>query len=322
MSPPYERYEPHVSQPPAPSWGHSAEAPQTVAPIAGQPSALAPRLPFFEAAIARARGAAGTYPIENGAIHFDQPLPSYAAPADPNHPDLSVGLLQSNTIRMAMDGNSSRQRRLSRSPSPVDAASYDQRYGFAPSNRWQSHEDEMQDHRNRLLDQGPIDSAQEGCNERWDEKKSSLGLDNVDDGDLALPPFLGISALPEAGHYDQTHEGLVPKNEYSPIEGDLAGSTTQHFGPAPTGRVGRRTHNAESGRRIRHTATLDENGFFAVDMPIPTRLAQFLPFKGVEEQKCTRFVSVLLRALLPKSRSSQAGILQSQPIQTTFQGRG
>jgi chitin synthase len=52
--------------------------------------------------------------------------------------------------------------------------------------------------------------------------------------------------------------------------------------------VGRREHNAAGHRRIKHTATLDEHGFFAVDMPIPTRLAQFLPFKGVEEQKSTR----------------------------------
>jgi chitin synthase len=54
--------------------------------------------------------------------------------------------------------------------------------------------------------------------------------------------------------------------------------------------VGRREHNAAGHRRIKHTATLDEHGFFAVDMPIPTRLAQFLPFKGVEEQKSTRYV--------------------------------
>jgi chitin synthase len=72
----------------------------------------------------------------------------------------------------------------------------------------------------------------------------------------------------------------------------MAASSTQHFGPAPSGRVGRREHNAAGHRRIKHTATLDEHGFFAVDMPIPTRLAQFLPFKGVEEQKSTRYVLI------------------------------
>jgi chitin synthase len=65
-------------------------------------------------------------------------------------------------------------------------------------------------------------------------------------------------------------------------------SATRHFGPAPAGRVDRRTHNAAGPRRIKQTAVLDENGYFAVEMPIPTRLAQFLPVKGVAEQKSTR----------------------------------
>ena len=52
----------------------------------------------------------------------------------------------------------------------------------------------------------------------------------------------------------------------------------------------RRTHNAAGHRRIKQTAKLDANGFFAIDMPIPTRLAHFLPMKGVEEQKTTRSV--------------------------------
>lgn len=70
---------------------------------------------------------------------------------------------------------------------------------------------------------------------------------------------------------------------------DITTSATQHFGPAPVGRVDRRTHNA---RRIKQTATLDDNGIFSVDMPIPTRLAQFLPVKGVEEQKTTRYTAI------------------------------
>lgn len=251
--------------------------------------APAPRLPFFEAAIARARATAGVHPIETPSSHLDQPLPSYAAPADPNHPDLSVGLLQSNTIRMAMDGGHSGQRGLSRSPSPMLVRGYDQRSGLLQTNAWQPHQDDIQDSRSRLLDEEDLGDAQDAnYNTRWDAKTTSLGLDGVDDGDLALPPFLGMSALPPSGQYSHPDNSDTPKKEYSSDDADLAASTTQHFGPAPMGRVGRRTHNAESGRRIRHTATLDENGFFAVDMPIPTRLAQFLPFKGVEEQKCTR----------------------------------
>lgn len=65
------------------------------------------------------------------------------------------------------------------------------------------------------------------------------------------------------------------------------GDDTQHFGPAPEGRVGRRTHNAIR-KRVKQRVTLDDSDMFSVEMPIPTRLAQFLPVKGVEEQKTTR----------------------------------
>lgn len=81
-----------------------------------------------------------------------------------------------------------------------------------------------------------------------------------------------------------TDDSQVPP--YGP-DGMLS-STTQHFGPAPKGRVDRRTHNAANPRRIKQSAVLDENGYFVVEMPIPTRLAQFLPVKGVDEQKSTR----------------------------------
>jgi chitin synthase len=291
MSPPYERYGPAASQQSVPTWPDSREMAGTrAAPVLQSEPASAPRLPFFEAAVARARGANVVYPPEIPANSLDQPLPSYAAPADPNHPDLSVGLLQSNTIRLAMDGGHVGQRGLSRSPSPVLDRDYNQGNGTPQFNRWRSQQDDSQDYRSRLLGGEDLDIAHGDYNGRWNEKVSPLGLHGVVDGDLALPPFIGVSALPPSAQFQPSDaEELTPKKEeYTLEEADLAASTTQHFGPAPMGRVGRRTHNAEGGRRIRHTATLDENGFFAVDMPIPTRLAQFLPFKGVEEQKCTR----------------------------------
>ena len=292
MSPPYERYGPSLSQQPLSRWANDQEAPEFRAPLV-QHSEPAPTLPFFEAAIARARGQNAVYPVEPLPLNMHQPLPSYAAPADPNHPDLAVGLLQSNTIRMAMDGGHLIQS-LSRSPSPVEGRDYLPGEGSVNADRWKGHQSDEQEYRNSLLGEGVLDVAHRGDHhDRWDGKTSSLELDGLDDGDLALPPFLGMHALPRSEKFHAGDQELTQKNEYSPGEADLAASTTQHFGPAPMGRVGRRTHNAEGGRRIRHTATLDENGFFAVDMPIPTRLAQFLPFKGVEEQKCTRCVLAL-----------------------------
>jgi len=102
------------------------------------------------------------------------------------------------------------------------------------------------------------------------------------DGDLSQVPFSmsGISSI----HNQYPAKSMADYHE----DPSAMVLTTQHFGPAPAHRVHRRTHNAAGHRRIKQTALLDENGFFAVDMPIPTRLAQFLPFKGVEEQKSTR----------------------------------
>ncbi|KIR31043.1 chitin synthase [Cryptococcus deuterogattii MMRL2647] len=107
--------------------------------------------------------------------------------------------------------------------------------------------------------------------------ESSMGFNDYD-GDLSVPPsFCG-----RPPSWEQV-DALDEKAEMS---------TTKHFGPAPTGRVGRRAHNAAGYRRIKQSATLDENGFFAIEMNIPTRLAQFLPIKGVEEQKTTRYTAI------------------------------
>lgn len=280
-APPYEPYTAHAHQEP-PRWSYQ---PPVVGARQADTAAQAPTLPYFEAAIARSRGFGGTVPEV-----ASQPLPSYAAPPDPNHPDLSVGLLQSNTIRYAMEHPRDGLLAGSRSPSPVREYFSTADNTIGPQNTLAADQP--------LLDSRVEDAAirqpgayghwrsQSPNNQIWDERLSTLGLLNVDEGDLSLPPFRGASN-------QTTHQSPLPgadsKSDLALDSSDLAASTTQHFGPAPTGRVGRRTHNAAGGRRIRHTATLDENGFFAVDMPIPTRLAQFLPFKGVEEQKCTRY---------------------------------
>ncbi|WWC70986.1 uncharacterized protein I206_104939 [Kwoniella pini CBS 10737] len=220
------------------------------------------RLPFFEAALARSRGQVVPEHTVHDALGYSQPLPSYLPPPDPNHPNLAIGFTQSNTVRFAASQNGRYERELSRSPSPGFDESFDQGYGryeYGGEN----------DVEKALLEKDDVVNHHPGQYEEtgWSEKFMLHAAG--DDGDISIAP--------------------LRKN---PAEADLAASSTQHFGPAPTGRVGRRTHNAAGHRRIKQSATLDENGFFAVDMPIPTRLAQFLPVKGVEEQKSTRYTAV------------------------------
>ena len=244
------------------------------------------RLPYFEAALARNRSNPSHYDHSMNAGQQQppiQPMPTYLPPSDPNHPALGVTMMPSSTVRFAMNDLGSR----SRSPSPQFDDSYDQSF---------RQQDILghQDVEKALLEHGGYSAVDTDGNEKeWNEKLSSLGLlNNGDEGDLALPPFLGsnfgsrdVPAIHVRGPTEATMNSM--SSDYAGgREMDLHGSSTQHFGPAPIGRVGRRTHNA---RRIKQAATLDENGFFAVDMPIPTRLAQFLPVKGVEEQKSTRY---------------------------------
>jgi chitin synthase len=73
--------------------------------------------------------------------------------------------------------------------------------------------------------------------------------------------------------------------ETVPLVEGQEGKDTQHFGPAPTQRIGRRGANA---RRVKQKVTLDDTGMFAVEMPIPTRLATHLPVNCVAEQRSTR----------------------------------
>ncbi|EIW67717.1 hypothetical protein TREMEDRAFT_11732, partial [Tremella mesenterica DSM 1558] len=232
------------------------------------------RLPFFEAALARSRdGHTNAQTWTTGPTTQTAPYqlaPSYLPPTDPNHPNLAVGLFQSSTVRFAASAPEETLRAGSRSPSPGMDESFEHTYHF------DDRDDLTGDVEKALLSSQANDHDQKGMDDKlWNEKLSTFGLlGNGQEGDLSLPPF--------TGHGD-SFEALQT------FEQDLAASSTQHFGPAPTGRVGRRTQNA---RRIKQTATLDENGFFAVDMPIPTRLAQFLPVKGVEEQKSTRYTAV------------------------------
>lgn len=226
--------------------------------LVAQPTPVSSRLPFFEAALARARGIQTPSLPEAPTPTYAQPLPSYLPPPDPNHPDLSVGLTQANTVRYAINPRS-QLKEGSRSPSPFmdDSFVYNDAahlYNVEPD----------------------VEKALLGSGLGYESEKrveSSMGF-NDNDGDLSVPQSFG---------------GRPPSWEPSGIldeKGEM--STTKHFGPAPAGRVGRRAHNAAGYRRIKQSATLDENGFFAIEMNIPTRLAQFLPIKGVEEQKTTR----------------------------------
>jgi chitin synthase len=164
-------------------------------------------------------------------------------------------------------------RGLSRSPSPTLDVSV--RNDYNPYDR-------DEDDEKALLGQERDDYDEKSSwVHSWDQKHHS------EDGDISQMPYHGrLSAMPSIHVQSPTTSTTAPSTQGN--EPHLLASSTQHFGPAPMGRVSRRTHNAAGHRRIKQKATLDENGFFAVDMPIPTRLAQFLPVKGVEEQKSTR----------------------------------
>jgi len=269
-----------------------------VAPSTGPFDLSTPtRLPFFEAAIARSRGE--TVP---DAPHFGfdspdhasfrQPLPVYLPPPDPNHPDLAVGFTQSSTVRFEDEHNGRFTRAKSRSPSPGYDQTFDVDHGDGHAYGAES------DVKKALLsdDESRVPGKQKwrhAVDEKsWSGQTSSFAfMGTVEECDLSLPPFVRSmspsSQLPLI-HVRGPAASTTDARSLSRVDGEMRGAETQHFGPAPSGRVGRRTHNAAGHRRIKQTATLDDNGFFAIDMPIPTRLAQFLPVKGVEEQKSTR----------------------------------
>lgn len=243
-----------------------------------------PRLPLFEAALARSRGGST---LDAHQQHLSaQPLPSYVSPPDPNHPDLSIGFSQSNTVRFAMNQETN-YRDVSRSPSPSVVDTYE-RHAYMDNDSQRLLADNLEPQQPAAPSQ--IEWNTHTGDQYWDEKAAYGMGTGIDEGDLSLPPFRGPDLQGPAIHIRGPTESTVMNDNGTFGSAGLPPSSTQHFGPAPSGRVGRREHNAAGHRRIKHTATLDEHGFFAVDMPIPTRLAQFLPFKGVEEQKSTRQV--------------------------------
>lgn len=70
----------------------------------------------------------------------------------------------------------------------------------------------------------------------------------------------------------------------SPVIGNGEETTeeeTQHFGPAPEGRLLRR-HKTKSKRRVKLM-----NGNLVVEAPVPTRLAALLPSRGERERMST-----------------------------------
>ena len=221
------------------------------------------RLPFFEAALARTRTDHRSHD------QTPQPLPAYLPAIDPNHPSLMVNVTQTNTPHFIANDNpySSFARGLSRSPSP------DVNHHYSRSSPiWDIEKASM------------IDASSNIEKLLWLRGHEHLEEEKYE---ADISQYSRASPFPTA----PAIHVQVPSDASSGTDlatGHLLPSLTQHFGPAPTGRVGRRTHNAAGPRRIKQTATLDENGFFAVEMPIPTRLAQFLPVKGVEEQKSTR----------------------------------
>ncbi len=286
-------YQSRFSSPPSASADQHTITLATETHDVGNSSA---RLPFFEAALARSRGETpSATPLDLASppqAPYRQPLPAYLPPPDANHPDLVVGLTQSSTVRFARNQDDPFDRGFSRSPSPglEDSFSngYEEEYGY--DGETDVEKALLSQQEAQVLDSRPI---QFSLGEKgWNDKLGSLGLIGAtDEGDLSLPPFhgggrspIGLSSLDVRGPTNSPNES----RSLSVVDRELGQSATQHFGPAPSGRVSRRTHNAAGHRRVKQTATLDDNGFFAVDMPIPTRLAQYLPVKGVEEQKSTR----------------------------------
>lgn len=247
------------------------------------PASTQPRLPYFEAALARARGETppilppiqSTTPLQFAPSRTPQPLPprqsfqpapAYLPPPDPNHPDLSVGFTQSSTVRYATN----RGREPSRSPSP----------GFDDSVAYER----TTDVEKALL--GDQDRTSDPIYSQAHSPRPAYAAEL--NGDISLmsgAPFRDSMYKPPLDDFESVPLTDAISNGHSNGHEDEA---HPHYGPAPTGRVGRRGAH----RRVKQQVTLDDTGMFAVDMPIPTRLQQFLPVKGVEEMRTTRYTAV------------------------------
>lgn len=242
------------------------------------PTASQPNLPNLEAAIARARG----YPAPASALS-PPPTHSYASsPAasnisynptpyhhpsynsvtnqDLNHPQVSISMQPTSTIRFARPP--SYARAYSRSPTPELIDDHD-------------------DKSPRIDIESPLISSVEsgyGNGGRLEDPPSTNWRYSAD-GDLA------------GGYADDEKRpfSIFPDVHGKPYDPDstIVPSSTQHFGPAPEGRVNRRNKHAQ--RQLKEV-TLDDRNWnnFVIDAKIPTRLAQCMPVKGIQEQSTTR----------------------------------
>lgn len=212
---------------------------------------------------------------------------TYHLSSDLNHPDITAGFTSSNTVRYAMDNRIQRNRSRSPTPGYEETFGRDYRYNLQIANP---------DAESALLINDETHDDQ-----GWNEKLSSLGLVREEDTDLVLPPFEGTRTEGFAPGWQSTiYDGDFKEQDGFIESGDLADRAeddgpTQHFGPAPQGRVGRRMNYAGGHRKFKQNAFLDDNGNYSQNLPIPERLASILPVKGVPEQECTRCVVVCNR---------------------------
>jgi chitin synthase len=175
------------------------------------------RLPFFEAALARTRGASN---LKTSLERISQPLPTYMPPADPNHPYLEVSMIRSHTIRPAQP-DMRQERGLSRSPTPERVCAY------------------LSEDQNEIT-RPLFDHCEDVGGDKWTHDEKDL-----DTGDISQIPYIA-SAMPII-HVQHPTEIMYENAEaFGKLE-----SATQHFGPAPAHRVHRRTHNAAGHRRIK-----------------------------------------------------------------------
>ena len=255
-----------------PGWEYGPSGPRRPVPVSLADTGSGPALPHFEAALARSK-AQGRYPFAT-----PEPPPPFS-PFDPNHPDLALNLFDANTSLLPHSiyaSNRMGARARSYSPPGPNDVSYDGDQNLP------IHADVEKALLENVIDEYEPYIFRNGRSQAldWGEKNTLLGvMEPSDNGDLSLP----LPRNAPSGR-DLDSDAVFPDHPGGPQSSE----DLQHFGPAPTGKVGRRTHHAAGYRRIKHQAVLDDHGIFAVEMPIPTRLAQFLPMKGVEEQMTTR----------------------------------
>jgi chitin synthase len=248
----------------APAGWNSSVPPQrytSPAPASTFVPAASGQLPHFEAALARARGYAPPTPsyapspapsnISYNPSPYHQPSYNSITNADPNHPEVSISMQPSLNVRFS--GPPSYNRGYSRSPTPPLM-------------------DDMDEKSPKIDIESPLITSMENGYGGLEDPPAPAQWRYSADGDLA------------GGYGDEDEKRPF---SFTKKQDDLAPSSTQHFGPAPEGRVSRR--NKQTHRQLKEV-TLDDRNWnnFVIDAKIPTRLAQCMPVKGVEEQSTTR----------------------------------